>query len=66
MTAEFDPLRDDGEVYVNKLRAAGVPVTFRHLEGHMHPSFAFTRLLPSARAYEQAAIAALVAAQRDA
>ena len=44
------------------LEAAGVPVTFQLLEGHVHPSFAFTRLLPSAGAYEKAAIAALARA----
>lgn len=64
MSAEFDKLRDDGKVYADALDAAGVPVTYRLLSGHVHPSFAFTRLVPSAKAYEEAAIAALAAAFR--
>ncbi|MCB1040485.1 MAG: alpha/beta hydrolase [Acidimicrobiales bacterium] len=59
MSAEFDKLRDDGRAYAHALEAAGVPVEFRLLRGHVHPSFAFTRLLPSAKAYEREAIAAL-------
>ena len=59
MSAEYDKLRDDGKAYADALAAAGVPVTYRLLEGHVHPSFAFTRLIPSARAYEAEAIAAL-------
>ncbi len=62
MSAEFDKLRSDGEVYAAALEAAGVPVEFQVLPGHVHPSFAFTRLLPSAKAYERAAIAALARA----
>ncbi len=62
MSAEFDKLRDDGRAYANALEAAGVPATFQLLEGHVHSSFAFTRLLATARAYEQAAIAALARA----
>lgn len=65
MTAEFDPLRDDGEAYATRLREAGVPVEFHHLEGHVHASFAFTRLLASSRRYEQTAIAALRRAQQQ-
>lgn len=59
MTAEYDKLRGDGEAYVAALRQAGVGATHIRLRGHIHPSFAFTRLLPSARGYELDAIAAL-------
>jgi acetyl esterase len=59
MSCEYDKLRDDGVAYADALRAAGVPVQSRILAGHVHPSFAFTRLLPSARTYERDAIAAL-------
>lgn len=59
MTAEYDPLRDDGHVYVARLREADVEVEHHHLPGMVHASFAFTRLLPLAREYEASAIAAL-------
>jgi len=62
MTAEFDQLRGDGEAYAEALSAAGVPAHHVRLAGHIHPSFAFTRLLASSRAYEANAIAALAAA----
>jgi acetyl esterase len=59
MTAEYDPLCDDGHAYAQRLREAGVEVEHHHLEGLIHPGFAFTRLLPIARQYEETAIAAL-------
>ncbi|MBX3283838.1 MAG: alpha/beta hydrolase [Actinobacteria bacterium] len=62
MSAEYDKLRDDGRAYARALEAAGVQASFRLLEGHVHPSFAFTRWVPSARAYEADAIAALARA----
>ncbi len=62
MSAEYDKLRDDGVAYAKALEAAGVATEYRRLDGHVHPSFAFTRLIPSAAAYEHDAIAALATA----
>jgi acetyl esterase len=36
MTAEFDPLRDEGIAYVERLAAAGVPVEHVHADDQMH------------------------------
>ena len=36
LTAEFDPLRDEGDAYAERLAAAGVAVTHRRYEGLIH------------------------------
>ena len=38
-TAGFDPLRDEGRWYVDKLQAAGVPVQHREFSGLIHSFF---------------------------
>lgn len=62
MASEFDLLRDDAAAYAEKLNEAGVPATFSVQPGHIHPSSAFTKLLPSARVWRDEAIATLRAA----
>jgi acetyl esterase len=50
VTAEHDPLRDEGEAYAEKLQTAGVPVIHRRFDGQMHGFFTMVNLLPGAAA----------------
>lgn len=62
VTAEFDPLRDEGEAYAQRLREAGVPVSVRRYDGMFHGFFSLAGLLPAAREANGAAFTALRAA----
>jgi acetyl esterase len=42
LTAGFDPLRDEGKAYADKLTAAGVPVEYRCYEGLVHGFFSMS------------------------
>ncbi len=46
LIAEHDVLRDEGEAYADRLRAAGVPVQRRCFAGQMHGFFTMVGVLP--------------------
>ena len=48
VTAEFDPLRDEGSFYADRLRAAGVPVEYECVPGTIHGFLMFFALMPKA------------------
>jgi acetyl esterase len=49
ITAEFDPLRDDGERYAAKLRDAGVAVELKRVAGQIHSFMGLIATVPEAR-----------------
>jgi acetyl esterase len=46
VTAGFDPLRDEGRAYADRLRAAGVDVVHREYPGQIHAFVSLTRAIP--------------------
>ena len=49
VTAEYDPLRDEGERYADRLRESGVPVTAHRYDGMVHGFFAMAGILDGGR-----------------
>ena len=48
VTAEFDPLRDEGEAYATRLREAGVPTVTSRWDGMNHGFFFWVGVVDSA------------------
>ncbi len=66
LVAEYDPLRDEGVAYAQRLREAGVPVTLTCYEGMIHAFLAQTAIFDKAReAIEEIGAALREAFQAD-
>jgi acetyl esterase len=50
VTAGFDPLRDEGHAYAERLRAAGVEVVDREYPGQIHAFVSLTKAVPQGMA----------------
>jgi acetyl esterase len=48
VTAEHDPLRDEGFAYVERLTAAGVPVNHRHYGSQIHGFYTMVNVMDDA------------------
>lgn len=64
LTAEFDPLRDEGEAYAHRLNAEGVWAQLVRARGHVHSSLYAPRWLRSAGRYRRRCADALRTAYR--
>jgi acetyl esterase len=59
VTAGFDPLRDEGEAYAERMEHAGVPVTISRNEGMFHGFYGLDPVLDAAKRATAETIAAL-------
>jgi acetyl esterase len=64
ITAEYDPLRDEGEAYAAKLAAAGVDAKVSRYDSVIHGFFSMGDLVPEGKAAIDEAAEALRAALR--
>ena len=62
ITAEYDPLRDEGEAYGSRLQAAGVATTITRYHGMIHGFFGMVGVMDQSRDAVNQAAAALQAA----
>ena len=62
ITAEYDPLRDEGEAYGAALEKAGCKVAMTRYDGMLHGFLGFTAMVDKARQAVEQSVAALKAA----
>ena len=62
LTAEFDPLRDEGETFGERLKEAGVPVTISRYDGMIHGFFGLFPVIDKGKAAIRESADALSAA----
>ncbi|MEZ2126737.1 MULTISPECIES: alpha/beta hydrolase [unclassified Sinorhizobium] len=49
ITGDLDPLRSEGQIFADRLRAAGVAVNAQNMEGLGHEFFGMSKLVPGAK-----------------
>ena len=64
MTAEYDPLRDEGAAYARALAGSGVETHYECASGLVHGFWSFADVVPEAAAVRDGACSRLVAALR--
>ena len=62
VTAEYDPLRDEGERYGQRLKEAGVSTTISRYDGMIHGFFSMEAVLTKSQAAVAESVRALQAA----
>ena len=62
ITAEYDPVSDEGAAFAEKLKQAGVPTTFKHYEGMIHIFHQYPGFIDGAREAVEQEVDALKAA----
>jgi acetyl esterase len=62
ITAEFDPLRDEGERYAERMSAAGTPVQLTRYDGMIHGFFSMSAIIDQGRTAIRQSVAALLTA----
>jgi acetyl esterase len=62
ITAEYDPLRDEGRAYAERLRAAGTPTVYQDYSGMIHGFVTSAGVLDQGKQAIRDATAALRAA----